>query len=174
MFVPSKLQATRATAAAKRRVQKWALEVLDKEKNKHYDALTNATINIREIQCNDPLCATTGEIDTVVSLTTPLINLTSKILKSCVNCTQVDVIEAVTELCRNAGIRYSSDSANNTTRKQTRMSSISLPSQTRRRLLEKDDDEASAMRRQHQNGGISCPCCNPDDPGFIVDKFLMM
>ena len=169
MFDPSKLQATRATASAKRRVQKWALEVLDKEKNKHYDALKNATINIREIQCNDPLCATTGELDTVVSLTTPLINVTSKILKSCVNCTQVDVIEAVTELCRNAGIRYSNKSG-----KQSRMSSISLPSQTRRRLLEKDDDEASAMRRQHQNGGISCPCCNPDDPEFIVDKFLMM
>ena len=51
---------------------------------------------------------------------------------------------------------------------------MSLPSQTRNRLLEEDDDEASAMRRQHQNGGISCPCCNPDDPEFIVDKFLMM
>ena len=169
MFDPNKLQATRAIAGAKRRVQKWALEVLDKEKNKHYNALKNATINIREIQCNDPLCATTGELDTVVSLTTPLMNVTSKILKSCVNCTQVDVIEAVTELCRNAGIRYSNKSG-----KQSRMSSISLPSQTRRRLLEKDDDEASAMRRQHQNGGISCPCCNPDDPEFIVDKFLMM
>ena len=81
MFDPNKLQATRVTASAKRSLQKWALEVLDKEKNKHYDALKNATINIREIQCNDPLCATTGEIDTVVSLTTPLINLTSKILK---------------------------------------------------------------------------------------------
>ena len=100
MFDPNKLQATRVTASAKRSLQKWALEVLDKEKNKHYDALKNATINIREIQCNDPLCATTGEIDTVVSLTTPLINLTSKILKSCVNCTQVDVIGVVTELCR--------------------------------------------------------------------------
>ena len=75
MFDPSKLQATRAIAGAKRRVQKWALEVLDKEKNKHYDALKNATINIREIQCNDPLCATTGELDTVVSLTTPLMNV---------------------------------------------------------------------------------------------------
>lgn len=169
MFDPNKLQATRVSASAKRSLQKWALEVLNKEKNKHYDALKNATINIREIQCNDPLCATTGELDTVVSLTTPLINVTSKILKSCVNCTQVDVIEAVTELCRNAGIRYSNNSG-----KQSRMSSISLPSQARRRLLEKDDDEASAMRRQHQNGGISCPCCNPDDPEFIVDKFLMM
>ena len=169
MFDPNKLQATRVSASAKRSLQKWALEVLDKEKNKHYNALKNATINIREIQCNDPLCETTGEIDTVVSLTTPLMNVTSKILKSCVDCTQVDVIEAVTELCRNAGIRYS-----NTTRKQSRMSSISLPSQTRRSILEKDDDEVSAMRRQHQNGGISCPCCNPDDPEFIVDKFLMM
>ena len=169
MFDPNKLQATRATASAKRKLHKWALEVLDKEKDKHYDTLKNATINIREIQCNDPLCATTGEIDTVVSLTTPLINVTSKILKSCVNCTQVDVIGVVTELCSDAGIRYS-----NTTRKQSRMSSISLPSQTRRSILEKDDDEVSAMRRQHQNGGISCPCCNQDDPEFIVDKFLMM
>ena len=169
MFDPNKLQATRATASAKRKLHKWALEVLDKEKDKHYDTLKNATINIREIQCNDPLCATTGEIDTVVSLTTPLMNVTSKILKSCVNCTQVDVIGVVTELCSDAGIRYS-----NTTRKQSRMSSISLPSQTRRSILEKDDDEVSAMRRQHQNGGISCPCCNQDDPEFIVDKFLMM
>ena len=169
MFDPSKLQATRATASAKRTLQKWALEVLDKEKDKHHDALKNATITIREIQCNDPLCATTGEIDTLISLTTPLMNVTSKILKSCVNCTQDDVIGVVTNLCRDAGIRYSNKSG-----KQSRMSSISLPSQTRRRLLEEDDDEASAMRRQHQNGGISCPCCNPDDPEFIVDKFLMM
>ena len=174
MFDPSKLQATRATAAAKRKLHKWALEVLDKEKNKHYDALSNATINIREIQCNDPQCATTGDIDTVVSLTTPLINVTSKIIKSSVDCTQVDVIKVVTDLCRDAGIRYLSDYADNKTRKQSRISSMSLPSDTRRRLLEEDDDEASAMRRQHQNGGISCPCCNPDDPEFIVDKFLMM
>ena len=169
MFDPNKLQANRVTASAKRRVQKWALEVLDIEKNKHNDALKKATINIREIQCNDPLCATTGELDTVVSLTTPLINVTSKILKCCVDCTQQDVILVVTDLSREAGIRYSNKSG-----KQSRMSSISLPSQTRRRLVEKDDDEASAMRRQHQNGGISCPCCNPDDPEFIVDKFLMM
>ena len=169
MFDPNKLQATRATASAKRKLHKWALEVLDKEKDKHYDTLKNATINIREIQCNDPLCATTGELDTVVSLTTPLMNVTSKILKSCVDCTKDDVIGVVTELCSAAGIRYS-----NTSGKQSRKSSIYLPSQTRRRLLEKDDDEASAMRRQHQNGGISCPCCNPDDPEFIVDKFLMM
>ena len=174
MFDPSKLQATRATASVKRTLQKWALDVLDKEKDKHYDALKNATINIREIQCNDPLCATTGEIDTLISLTTPLMNVTSKILKSCVDCTQVDVIEAVTNLCRNVGIRYLNDSANNKTGKQTKISSMTLPSHTRRRLLEEDDDEASAMRRQHQNGGISCPCCNPDDPEFIVDKFLMM
>ena len=174
MFDPSKLQATRAIAAAKRKLQKWALEVLDKEKKNHYDALSNASISIREIQCNDPQCATTGEIDTVISLTTPLMNIRSKILKSCVDCTQDDVIEVVTELCRNAGIRYLNDSANNKTRKQSRMSSMSLPSQTRNRLLEEDDDEASAMRRQHKNGGISCPCCNPDDPEFIVDKFLMM
>lgn len=174
MFDPSKLQATRATAAAKRRVQKWGLEVLDKEKNKHYDALTNATINIREIQCNDPQCATTGEIDTLISLTTPLMNVTSKILKSSVNCTQEDVIGVVTDLCRVAGIRYLSDSGDKKTGKQSRTTSMTLPSQTRRRLLEEDDDEASAMRRQHQNGGISCPCCNPDDPEFIVDKFLMM
>jgi hypothetical protein len=166
MFDPSKLQATRVTAAAKRTVQKWALEVLEQEKNKHNDALTNATINIREIQCNDPQCTTTGDIDTVVSLTTPLMNVTSKILKTCADCTQDDVIEVVTELCRDAGIRY--------LRKPLRNSPMSLPSQTRRRLLEDDDDEASAMRRQHQTGGISCPCCNPDDPEFIVDKFLMM
>ena len=62
----------------------------------------------------------------------------------------------------------------NTTRKHSRMSSMTLPTQIRRRLLEKDDDEVSAMRRQHQNGGVSCPCCNPYDPEFIVDKFLMM
>ena len=136
--------------------------------------MKNATITIREIQCNDPQCATTGEIDTVISLTTPLMNVTSKILKSCVNCTQDDVIGVVTELCRNAGIRYLNDSANIKSGKHSRISSMSLPSQIRRRLLEEDDDEASAMRRQHQNGGISCPCCNPDDPGFIVDKFLMM
>jgi hypothetical protein len=169
MFDPSKLQANRVTASAKRRVQKWALEVLDIEKNKHNDALKKATINIREIQCNDPQCTTTGEIDTVVSLTTPLMNVTSKILKCCVDCTQQDVIGVVTELCREAGIRYS-----NTTRKHSRMSSMTLPTQIHRRLLENDHDEASAMRSQHQNGGLSCPCCNPDDPEFIVDKFLMM
>jgi hypothetical protein len=174
MFDPSKLQETRANAAVKRRLQKWALEVLDKEKNKHYDALSNATINIREIQCNDPQCETTGDIDTVVSLTTPLMNVTSKILKSCVNCIQDDVIEVVTVLCRDAGIRYLSNCADNKTRRLSRISPMSLPSRTRRRLLEEDDDEASAMRRQHQNGGVTCPCCNPDDPEFIVDKFFMM
>ena len=174
MFDPSKLQATRATAAAKRTLQKWALDVLDQEKNKNYDALSNATINIREIQCNDPQCTTTGDIDTEVSLTTPFMNATSKILKSCVDCTQDDVIEVVTVLCRGAGIRYLNDCADNKTRRLSRISPMSLPSHTRRRLLEEDDDEASAMRGQHQNGGIACPCCNPDDPEFIVDKLLMM
>ena len=48
MFDPNKLQATRVSASAKRSLQKWALEVLDKEKNKHYDALKNATINISQ------------------------------------------------------------------------------------------------------------------------------
>jgi hypothetical protein len=174
MFDPSKLQATRATAAAKRTVQKWALDVLEQEKNTHYHALSNATINIREIQCNDPQCTTAGDIDTVVSLTTPLMNVTGKILKSCVDCTQDDVIEVVAVLCRDAGIRYLNDYADNKTRSLSRISPMSLPSHTRRRLLEEDDDEANAMRRQHQNGGITCPCCNPDDPEFIVDKFLMM
>ena len=174
MFDPSKLQTTRAKAAAKRKLQKWAFEVLDKEKNKHYDALTNATINIREIQCNDPLCSTTGDIDTVVSLTTPLMNLTNKILKACVDCIKDDVIEVVTNLCDEAVIRYLSDCADNKTTKLSRISPMSLPSYTRRRLLEEDDDEASAMLRPHRNGDIACPCCNPDDPEFIVDKLLIM
>ena len=173
MFNPNKLQATRATASAKRKLQKWALEVLDKEKNKHYDALSNATINIREIQCNDPKCATKGDIDTVVSLTTPLMNVTSKILKACVDCIQDDVIEVVTELCRNVGIKYLNYCVDNKTRKLSRISQMSLPSHAPRRLLEKDDDEASAIRQQHQKG-ITCPCCNPDDPEFILDKFIMM
>ena len=113
MFDPSKLQATRATSAAKRTLQKWALEVLDKEKNKNYDALSNATINIRENQCNDPQCATMGDIDTLVSLTTPLMNVAGKILKTSVDCIQDDIIEAVTELCRAACIRYLNDYADN-------------------------------------------------------------
>ena len=174
MFDPNKLQATRTTASAKRTLQKWALEVLDKEKKKHYDALSNATINIREIQCNDPQCATTGDIDTLISLTTPLMNVTSKILKTCVDCIKDDVIDVVTELCRDVGIKYLNNCVDNKTRKLSRISPMYLPSHTPRRLLEKDDDEASAMRHQHQKGGITCPCCNPDDPEFILDKFLMM
>jgi len=44
------------------------------------------------------------------------------------------------------------------------------------RLLQKDGDEANEMARHTggRGGGISCPCCNPDDPQFMVDKMLMM
>jgi len=44
------------------------------------------------------------------------------------------------------------------------------------KLLEKDGDEAADMGRHTggRGGGISCPCCNPDDPQFMVDKMLMM
>lgn len=45
------------------------------------------------------------------------------------------------------------------------------------RLLADDGDEAAAMNRHARGmggGGIKCPCCNPDDPEFAVDKFLMM
>jgi len=44
------------------------------------------------------------------------------------------------------------------------------------KLLEKDGDEAAEMGRHTggRGGGINCPCCNPDDPQFMVDKMLMM
>jgi hypothetical protein len=43
-------------------------------------------------------------------------------------------------------------------------------------LMAADGDESKEMNRHSggRQGGISCPCCNPDDPQFLVDKMLMM
>lgn len=43
-----------------------------------------------------------------------------------------------------------------------------------RRLLESDGDEADLMGKHEGRRGLSCPCCNPDDPRFLADKMLMM
>mmetsp|Transcript_10250 Transcript_10250/g.12437 ORF Transcript_10250/g.12437 Transcript_10250/m.12437 type:complete len:247 (+) Transcript_10250:50-790(+) len=41
------------------------------------------------------------------------------------------------------------------------------------RLQQNDGDEANEMMK-HRGGGLNCPCCNPDNPEFLVDKMLMM
>ena len=46
---------------------------------------------------------------------------------------------------------------------------------SRLHLLESDGDEAAAaFRHNRTGGGANCPCCNPDDPEFLVDKILLM
>jgi hypothetical protein len=51
-----------------------------------------------------------------------------------------------------------------------------LSSTGRSKLMQADGDEANEMNRHAggRGGGINCPCCNPDDPQFLVDKMLMM
>jgi len=73
-----------------------------------------------------------------------------------------------------AGIAASADSANNreVLRPPRVMPMPDLSMSGRSKLREADGDEASEMNRHAggRSGGISCPCCNPDDPQFLVDR----
>ena len=175
MFDPNQIKITRKKNIAKRKIHKWSLEIMNKEKNKekYKEVFESANINVREIHRTVILCNTNGSTETVISVTTPYINVMGKISKSVIDCTHKDIIKLVSDLFEsvytkhflNINYKNTHNKSHHILNKVNSNSSSNIG----KYLLENDDDEAKMTKTS-----LKCPCCNPNDPKFIADKFLIL